>query len=426
MSKYNVMVFPAGETNAIEIAQALSNQVNINLFGASSIERAGRFFFDNYVNDLPRIDSPIFLDSFNDLIKKWGIDIVIPTHDSVVLFLAENRADIKCQILAPELETAQICRKKSATYNLFSRSSFCPKVYHSESDLAELPVFVKPDEGQGSIGARRIEARSVEASNIDWENDVVCELLTGDEITVDCITLADGTLGGAFARMRNRVLGGVSVSGRSVATDPAIQEMASQINKQLKFKGMWYFQAKKSNDGVWKLLEISARGAGTQCLTRARGVNLPLLSVYSAMGRDVSVDEILPNIRMERILQPVYEFDYDVQSAYIDLDDTLIFGDNVNAELMKLLYQFQNRKIPLHLITRHETDPRKTLERLNIPVSLFQTVIHISDKSAKSGYITDQQAIFIDNSFVERLDVFEKLSIPVFDCEGVQSLLRIK
>ena len=45
MPKINVLVFPAGEVNSIELHDALSTCVNIELFGASSINRHGEYVF---------------------------------------------------------------------------------------------------------------------------------------------------------------------------------------------------------------------------------------------------------------------------------------------------------------------------------------------------------------------------------------------
>lgn len=50
MSKVNVLVFPAGKNNSIELHNALSHNVNIEVFGTSSIERHGRYVFKNYTD----------------------------------------------------------------------------------------------------------------------------------------------------------------------------------------------------------------------------------------------------------------------------------------------------------------------------------------------------------------------------------------
>ncbi len=49
VEKINVLIFPAGEINSVELHDALSTCVNIKLYGASSVERHGKYIFENSV-----------------------------------------------------------------------------------------------------------------------------------------------------------------------------------------------------------------------------------------------------------------------------------------------------------------------------------------------------------------------------------------
>lgn len=44
-NKIKVLVFPAGEVNALELHDALSSCVNVTLYGASSVDRHGPYIF---------------------------------------------------------------------------------------------------------------------------------------------------------------------------------------------------------------------------------------------------------------------------------------------------------------------------------------------------------------------------------------------
>ena len=46
--KTNVLIFPAGEINSVELYEALSYNVNINIYGCSSVDRHGEYIFKNY------------------------------------------------------------------------------------------------------------------------------------------------------------------------------------------------------------------------------------------------------------------------------------------------------------------------------------------------------------------------------------------
>lgn len=423
-SKIGVLVFPAGEINSIELHDALASCVNIRLVGASSIDRHGEFVFQNYISGIPKINEEGFIEAFNWVIEDNDIDVVIPTHDDVALFLAENSAHIKAKILNADYQTAEICRDKKKTYITFAGQDFCPCVY--ETPIC-FPVFIKPRKGQGSAGGRLIEDTSHIPSDIDWESYVICEYLPGDELTVDCFTDKNGHLQAVLPRSRQRTFGGISVHAKEIALTKEIEEIAIKINEKLHFLGLWYFQLKCDFDGKYKLLEISVRCASTMCMSRALGVNLPLLSVYAALGRET---EILANdysVEVDRTLISRYKANIKYQNVYIDLDDTILVNEKVHLPAAWFLYQCVNAGKKIVLLTRHSADHADTalevLKRYKVSRELFDEIIELSFDMPKYTMIDPKDAIFIDNSFTERKIVYEKLKIPVFDVDGIEVLM---
>lgn len=422
MNKIKVLVFPAGEINSVELHDALSHNVNIEVFGCSSVDRHGEYVFKNYKSGLPNIKDENFLEEFNSLIRQWDIDCVFPTHDTVTLFLAKNREQIDAKVITASYETAKVCRDKSLTYKVFSDCVFCPKQYF---DFNKLPVFIKPKDGQGAKGTRLVYKKSDIPSSFDLNENVICEYLPGEELTVDCLTDADGELRCCLPRVRNRILAGICVAGETVEVSDEVMNIASEINKRLDFLGLWYFQLKKDLDGKYKLLEISARCAGTMCLSRARGVNLPLLSVYTAMGKEISIFANPYTVKMDRAFIARYKINYKYDCVYIDYDDTVIEGQLVNTKVIDFLYQCKNKGVKTFLLTRHEVDHNDTVEESLkehcISEQLFSSIIKLSMTEKKSEYI-EGNSIFIDNAYAQRKEVYDTLKIPVFDVEGLEVL----
>lgn len=210
-----------------------------------------------------------------------------------------------------------------------------------------------------------------------------------------------------------------------VGLNPEVEHIAREINHRLSFTGAWFFQLRQDSKGRWKLLEIAPRIAGTSGLTRNRGLNLPLLTVYQMMGIPV---ELLPPQEVkevDRALISRYRTTIDYDTVYVDLDDTLLLDSNrVNAILMMFLYQAVNQRKQLILLTRHERSPEDTLKRHRISPGLFDRILHIQDGRKKSDYITEPAAILIDDSFRERKNVQTSAGIPVFDVDAVESLLN--
>jgi hypothetical protein len=54
--------------------------------------------------------------------------------------------------------------------------------------------------------------------------------------------------------------------------------------------------------------------------------------------------------------------------------------------------------------------------------SIFDEIIQLKFNEKKSNYILNRDAIFIDDSFTERKEVFEKLQINVFSIDQIQAL----
>lgn len=420
MPKINVLIFPAGEINSIELHDSLSTCVNVNLYGASSIDRHGEYIFKNYISGLPMITDSDFINKFNKILQEKHIDLIFPTHDTVVEYLVSNSDKIKAKIVCADRKTAEICRDKKKLYELFKCYNFCPDIY---TDFKNLPVFIKPRKGQGSVGAKIIKNIEDVPCNINIDEYVICEYLPGEEYTVDCLSDKDGKLRAVLPRVRKRILAGVCVSGQNEKLTEEIYEIADKINSALDFKGLWYFQIKKDVNNKFKLLEISTRCAGTMCLSRAMGVNLPLLSMYIFMGYDIDVFKNSYNIKLDRSFISRYKIDYDYKTVYFDFDDTLVIEGKVHLPAIWFLYQCKNLGKKVILLTKHEKEIYKSLENYCIDKNLFSEIIHIAPDDNKADYINPQGSVFIDNAYKERYNVHKKHNIPVFDVDGIEVLM---
>ncbi len=334
-------------------------------------------------------------------------------------FFADNAAKINAKIITADQRTSAICRDKEKTYNALANCDFVPKTFDK---IDHFPVFIKPKQGQGAVGAKLIKS-AADIPDVNLSEYVICEYLPGAEYTVDCLTDKNGKLRVASPRSRQRLMAGVSMAGETEALTPEIQHIANEINQRLSFNGLWWFQIKQNSAGKWKLLEISTRGAGTMALTRARGLNLPLLSVYNAMDYDISIEPNNYHVKMDSSLVRRYKIDYEYDTVYFDFDDTLIIRNKVNLKAIWFLYQCRNMGKKIILLTKHEQELAETMARFRIAPELFDEIVHIRPDSHKSEYILPDHAIFIDNAYAERHDVQLCHNIPVFDVDGLDVLM---
>lgn len=125
--KINLLVFPAEGQNAYELHDALSACVNINLIGGTSVARHGEILFKNCIKNIPFISDKYFLQEFNEILRVNGIDVIFPTHDTIVKYLIENKEKINAKIISGDRETADICRDKSLTFERFKETDILQK-----------------------------------------------------------------------------------------------------------------------------------------------------------------------------------------------------------------------------------------------------------------------------------------------------------
>lgn len=144
----------------------------------------------------------------------------------------------------------------------------------------------------------------------------------------------------------------------------------------------------------------------------ALGVNWYALLLFDLGGKPVSVLRQALKGRVNRRAQAQTILRVPAKAVYLDLDDTLIIHGKVHDGALKLLEFCAKYSIPVHLITRHASDPAQTLNHFGIASDLFASIIWITNGSPKSNYMTEKEAIFIDDAFKERQEVYAKRGIP--------------
>lgn len=421
----NVFVFPCGSEIALEIARSLSGDWHFHLVGGSSIADHGRFVYDDVVEGIPWVDSAAFIPYIKNVVKTHEIDLIYPATDMALAVLKQSEVELGCYVVTSPIETVKTCLSKRKTYSVLENVIRTPKVYSDESDV-EYPIFAKPDIGHSSRGVAILVSESEKSSFISKNKDILLlELLTGDEYTVDCFSDKNGALLFAGARKRARTMNGISVHTEPVAQGEQSEfySLAEKINATMRFRGAWFAQFKRANDGELVLLEVAARFGGSSGLFRGLGVNFALLSLWDALGADVSVIENNYTIEMDRALDNRYKLGISYNEVFLDYDDTVTMSVTglVNPKIMQMVFSCINRGIKVTLLSRHVGDLLADLRRLKID-GVFSRIIHICDGRKKSDFIDNHNAIFVDDSYAERLEVIKSCGIPVFGLDMIDAL----
>ncbi|MEN6321059.1 MAG: ATP-grasp domain-containing protein [Syntrophaceae bacterium] len=421
----SVFVFPCGSEIGLEIHRSLRYSRHINLIGGSSVDDHGRFVYSNYISNIPFFNEANFIPLIKGLVNEYQIDAVYPSMDSVIAKLAEYESFLGCKIIGSPSQTTKICLSKTRTYYQLRDVILTPKIYESTEPNIRYPVFAKPDEGYGTRGAKKIHSfEQMKQHLIEYPNSIILEYLPGKEYTVDCFTDRKRNLLFAGPRPRRRILNGISVNTISHVDDiTPFMDIAKKINQSLNLRGAWFFQVKENESGELVLLEVAARLGGSSALYRNLGVNFALLSIFDAFDKDV---DILYNptitIELDRALNNRYKLDFIFEEVYIDFDDCLVIDGKVNTDLIGFIYKCINKGIKVSLLTRHERSLEETLKmnRLN---NVFDSIVNIKNGLPKSLFIKNAKAIFIDDSFAERKEVYLNKRIPVFSPDACECLL---
>lgn len=420
----NILIFPGGIENGIEIFKSLRHCKEVNLFSVSSNVPNQAFYLYKNNNIARDVRDEKWIDDINEIVKKNKIDLIYPANSIIIDYLSANREKINCDILLPEKSVLELTRSKRRTIDCLKDVIATPVTYNNIDEIFSYPVFIKPDQGYGAQGAMIINSRQ-ELENIDFTKFAVQELLPGKEYTVDCFSNKDGKLLFSGARERSRIRMATSMHADILPSEieKECEEIANKILQRIKITGAWFFQLKEDKNKKLRLLEIDIRIAGTMCFNRARGVNFALLSIFQFYGHNVSILTNNIEISLDRCLQNRYIIKYDYDTVYVDLDDAIIVHDKLNIELISFLYQCVNKNKKIILISKNlQSDKEAYLKKWKIS-ELFDEKIWLKEEDHKYQYMKKNNAIYIDDSFSQRQKVAKEIGIPTFDVSMIEVLI---
>ena len=218
---------------------------------------------------LPRINEDNYVDEIINVCKREGIRLVIPTIDTDLLLLSEERERIESEsgavVLISSTEVISICRDKINTQKFLEENGFkIPKMYSEEeldSGELEFPLFIKPKSGSSSINTfkvNNIEELATYRSLI--KEPIVQDFMEGKEFTVDVFLDFDGNLTTVVPRLRMATRSG-EISKGKIVKDREIIEDIKRLVEVLKPIGHITVQLMKTNKGI-EYIEINPRFGG--------------------------------------------------------------------------------------------------------------------------------------------------------------------
>lgn len=272
MTEYNILILSAGRrVELVQSFQKAAKRLNLksNVVAGDCSETAPAIYFADRKAILPRINEDNYIDEIINVCKREGIRLVIPTIDTDLQLLSEERERIESEsgavVLISSTDVISICRDKINTQKFLEENEFkIPKMYSEEeldSGEIEFPLFIKPKSGSSSINTfkvNNIEELATYRSLI--KEPIVQDFMEGKEFTVDVFLDFDGNLITVVPRLRMATRSG-EISKGKIIKDREIIEDIKRLVEVLKPIGHITVQLMKTNKGI-EYIEINPRFGG--------------------------------------------------------------------------------------------------------------------------------------------------------------------
>lgn len=244
---------------------------------------------------VPRIFAPNYIDTLLDVCRKEDIRLIVPTIDTELLVLSQNKKIFRENgviVALSDPKTVEICIDKLKTFQFFKENNIPTVDTFSYCQVDKIkninyPLFIKPCSGSASLNTYKINNRKELDFFIDYiENPVIQEYAEGQEFTLDILADLGGRVINVVPRERIEVRAGEINKGKTVKEEKLI-EYGKIIVEKLEGIGPITIQCFKKDDEI-KFIEINPRFGGGYPLSFAAGVNYPELLIRMVLGEKVT------------------------------------------------------------------------------------------------------------------------------------------
>jgi carbamoyl-phosphate synthase large subunit len=264
---------------------------------------------------VPRCTDTNYIPELLGIVRRERVKVLIPLIDTELGILARHREAFLregCHVIVSDFEQVLLTRDKGRSVQRFRELGFdAPRVYTAEElrDPSSLryPLFLKPSDGSGSIGALRIDGPTeLRYQLARTESPVVQSFEEGEEHTIDVFCDLGGTARCAVPRKRLEVRAGEVSKGLTVK-DRGMMRAASRLASSLGgLRGCVTLQCFRQG-GRFVFFEANLRFGGGYPLTYAAGGNFPGWILRMVAGEEIpTFDEWEDNLLMLRFDEAVF------------------------------------------------------------------------------------------------------------------------
>ena len=289
---------------------------NYNIVATDNSNIAPALYVADKSYIVPRIDAPEYIEKILEICDKENVKAILTLIDPEIELLAKNKEKFMNHgiiVLTPDYRTACLCFDKYEMYKyLISKGIDTVLTYRNLEDFKngynenkiKFPVFVKPINGSGSVGARRID--NMEDLEVALENDsslIIQEFMDGIDLDADVyVDIIENKVVNVFSKKKlSTKIGGAN---KTISfKDERLYDLIKTIVKEFKFSGaidMDFFY----KNGKYYLSEINPRFGGAYIHAYASGVDF-VKNIINNM-HNIPNEEFLGNYE-EDIIMMMYD-----------------------------------------------------------------------------------------------------------------------
>ncbi|MCR4923376.1 MAG: ATP-grasp domain-containing protein [Lachnospiraceae bacterium] len=268
----NILILSVGRrVELVNCFKAARDRLKIDgmIVAGDASELAPALYFADKKVIFPRIDSGKYIEAVIETCLENEIDLIVPTIDTELIILAENKREIeertRARLLVSELPVINICRNKINTQRFMEDKGFkVPHLYSMEeieNNKESYPLFIKPVDGSSSIDTYKVDKREDLKAVLNMVKEpMIQDYMEGEEYTIDVFLDFDSRLITAVARLRLATRSGEIAKGKIVKDEEILSDV-KRLMETLKPIGHITVQCRKTKRGV-EYIEINPRFGG--------------------------------------------------------------------------------------------------------------------------------------------------------------------
>lgn len=209
--------------------------VNLTIIGADITTSAPALYFCDETQIVCKIKEPQYISQLLEICESEKIDCLIPTIDTDLLLLAENKEKFEAigtKVLVSAVDKVKLCRDKRFTADYFISVGLKSPLPVDDVNKYCLgyPAFIKPKDGSSSVDAYKVDCEvdlKIYAEKIS--DYIIQPFVSGREFTIDIFCDYEGNPVYITPRERLAVRAGEVLKTQINQDDKMIEEMKKLI-----------------------------------------------------------------------------------------------------------------------------------------------------------------------------------------------------